>query len=134
MAWMFPGEGVTPRGPPNRSRRMRIASGLGSPITVFTTAGSASIPQAARVARNDVLTASPSYTVVPARSKTASLIMVNSQPVGNDALRQAERQGHAGPADAGHGHGLRVEVGDDVGGGGMLDVGPVPAGGDGQVG
>src|SRR5262249_34440610 len=102
-------------------------------ITPLTAAVSVLIPRAARVARNDALTASPSSTAVPARSKTTSSIMVCSQPVRHDLFGQTERKGHPGPADTGHGQHLWAEVGDDVRGRGVIYVGPVPAGGDGQV-
>src|SRR5579871_1256982 len=133
IAWMCSAVGAIPRGWPSCFRRMRIASGLGRPITEFTTAGSASKPQAAKVARKDALTASPSCTVVPARSKTTSSIMVRSQPVVDNLLRQSEGESHAGPANAGYGQHARRRMRDHVGCRGVFDIATVPAGGDGQL-
>src|SRR5262249_13749132 len=116
------------------ARRIRTASGLGRPMTLLTVAGSASTPAAPRAARDDALTASPSWPVVPAMSKTTSSIMALSQKGAHGLLREAERQGHPGAPYSGDGKDLRRGARDDVGGRRMFDIDPVPARGDGQVG
>ncbi len=59
---------------PFSSMSFEIATGLGSPITRFTSAADTARPAAASASRTQRLTASSSFTVVPAMSKTTSSI------------------------------------------------------------
>src|SRR5262245_57779922 len=134
-----------------------MASGLCSPMTVFTNAGSASMPNAASEARNDSFTASPSKTVVPAMSKTTSSITVflpvsagrlpacptretgwepvlRCQPLRDELFRHAEGHRHARTADAGHRERFWGGPREYVRGRRVLHVHPVPPRRDRQVG
>src|SRR5262245_56264436 len=89
---------------------------------------------AASAAPKEFATASPSWTVVPAMSKTTNSITGFSQTFSNNAFRQAEGQRHAvapGPGDHVH---AGPRIGGDVGLRRMLEVKTVPALQDAQFG